>query len=289
MSSCRPSSPRCRPASPAHVAAAAGAWFEHDARVRLSVSDDHAPRVDLASHGGVATITLVNPARRNALSRSMLAELRAACDEVDGEDSVAVTVLRGAEGTFCSGAERGELDAAAQLLDDAEYAVGDAMYGAFQRFAALRTPTIAAVRGAAVGAGVNLMLAADLRVVAVDARIRSGFLAVGLTPGGGFFSLVGRTGGRETAAGFGLFGAELSGRRAAELGMAWEAVDDEAVEGRAAELAAGLAHDPNVARRAVQLLRGELGPPVMTLAVAAEYERATQLWAQHRRLRGASP
>ena len=98
-------------------------------------------------------------------------------------------------------------------------------------------PTIAAVLGAAVGAGINLMLATDLRIVAEDARLISGFLRIGLHPGGGHFGLLAGRAGAEAAAAAGIFGEEISGVRAVQLGLAWEALPAEQVEQRAAELA----------------------------------------------------
>ena len=117
---------------------------------------------------------------------------------------------------------------------------------------------MAAIRGGAVGAGVNLAFATDLRVVARDAKIVSGFLQIGLHPGGGHGVLLGRTGQREAAAAMALFGQGIDGARAAELGLAWAAVDDDEVEAAARELAgargrrprAGAARGPLAARRA---------------------------------------
>jgi enoyl-CoA hydratase len=142
---------------------------------------------------------------------------------------------------------------------------------------------VAAVRGAAVGAGINLMLAADLRVVATDARILAGFLRIGLHPGGGFFTIAGRTAGREATAALGLFSEEIDGTRAAEIGLAWRAVDDEQVEQVAHDLAAAPAKDPLLAREAVRSFRTELGPPAIGWEAAVEFERATQMWSQRRR------
>ena len=76
----------------------------------------------------------------------------------------------------------------------------------------------------------NLALAADLRVVAETARLLPGFLRIGLHPGGGYFVLSGRAAGGEATAAMGLFGEEVTGRRAAELGFAWEALPDDQVE-----------------------------------------------------------
>ena len=67
------------------------------------------------------------------------------------------------------------------------------------RVGELAPPTIAAIRGGAVGAGLNLALATDLRVVAEDAALLSGFIPIGLHPGGGHTALLGRLGSREAA------------------------------------------------------------------------------------------
>jgi enoyl-CoA hydratase len=111
----------------------------------------------------------------------------------------------------------------------------------------------------------------------------AGFLRIGLHPGGGFFVLSGRTAGREATAALGLFGDELSGRRAADLGIAWEALPDADVEARAKELAARAGADPDLARRAARSFRSELGPPAATWGLALDAERAAQMWSLRRR------
>ena len=95
--------------------------------------------------------------------------------------------------------------------------------------------------------------------------------------------LSGRTAGRETTAALGLFGDEITGRRAAELGIAWEAVADGEVEGRALELAARAGTDPELARRAARSFRNELGPPSVPWPIALDAERAAQMWSLRRR------
>ena len=232
----------------------------------------------------VATITIDSPKTRNALNPKTSRQLVEACDRIDEDLGIGAAVVRGANSTFCSGAERGVLDSAGEHPASADnFAALGAVYEAFVRVGNLAVPTVAAVRGAAVGAGVNLLLATDLRVVASNARIIAGFATIGLHPGGGHFTLLDRLAGREVAAAVGVFGAEISGQRAYELGIAWDAVDDEAVEERAAELARTAAKDPLLARRTVLTMRQELGPPGVSWAAGVEMERGPQMWSLRRR------
>jgi enoyl-CoA hydratase len=157
-----------------------------------------------------------------------------------------------------------------------------AIYGSFFRLGQMKVPTIAAVRGSAVGAGMNMLLATDLRIIARDARLICGFLKRGLHPGGGHFVILSRLIGREAAAAMAIFGEEINGDKARELGLAWDSVDDEAVDGRALELAARVAADPALARVAVQNFRKETGPPHVTWEVATQFERPAQMWSMRR-------
>jgi enoyl-CoA hydratase len=171
----------------------------------------------------------------------------------------------------------------ADQAEDKTYKELGAVYTAFRRVGELKVPTIAAVRGSAVGAGINLALATDLRIVAEDARLMAGFLRIGLHPGGGYFTLSTRTAGREATAAMGLFDEQIDGVRAALIGLAWKAVPDEQVEEVALELAARAAKDPELAREAVRSFRTEAGPPGIGWEAALHFERGTQMWSQRRR------
>jgi len=243
-----------------------------------------AAEISVERDEGVATITLDAPDRRNALTRSMARELTAACEEVDADPAVGAVVVRGAGGFFCAGGDRATLAAAGAdpAGPEAWPGLGD-VYRSFQRVGELEPPTVAAVRGGAVGAGVNLAFATDVRVVGRDAKIVSGFLPIGLHPGGGHGVLLGRTGQREATAAMALFGERIDGERAAELGLAWAAVEDGEVESVAGALAAVPGTDPELARRTARSLRAELGPPALPWAAALEMERAPQMWSLRRR------
>jgi enoyl-CoA hydratase len=238
--------------------------------IRLSVAD------------GVATITLVAPARRNALTESLARELIEACDTVDANPAIGAAVISG-EGGFCAGAARELLAAAtADPMGEPIRASLQAIYESFVRVGELGVPSIAAVTGAAVGAGVNLALATDLRIVAMDARIFPGFLRLRVHPGGGHFTLLGRLTSREAVAALGMFGEEIDGHRAHELGIAWEAVAEQDVLPRAQMLAARVARDPELARAMASSLRLELGPPPVSWRAALQAESAAQAWSLRR-------
>jgi len=231
----------------------------------------------------VALLTISSPEVRNGLTAEMGRQLAGHCETIDGDLSIGAAVIRGDAGTFCSGADTRNWKINADPASEEAYASTTAVYEAFIRVGQLKVPTVAAVRGAAAGAGMNLFLATDLRVVATNARLIAGFLRIGVHPGGGFFTLVGRTAGREAAAALGLFGEEVSGEEAVALGLAWQAVQDDKVEGRAMELARKSASDPELVRHAVASYRTELGPPPISWPAAVEMERGIQMWSLRRR------
>lgn len=230
--------------------------------------------------GGVAIVTLAAPDRRNALTVEMARELAARCDELDADASVGAVVIAAEGKTFCAGGDRATLAAAgADPASEEAWAGLTTIYRAFTRVGGLEAPTIAAVAGHAVGAGMNLALATDLRVVAEDAMLTSGFIPIGLHPGGGHTALLGRTGAREAAAALALFGERIDGRRAVELGLAWKAVPAGDVLGAALALARVPAADPELARRTARSLRSFSGLP---WAAALDAERAAQMWSMRR-------
>src|SRR5688500_17017936 len=233
---------------------------------------------------GVALLTLNAPERRNALTVEMAEALTAACEEIDADESLGAVVVRGEGGFFCAGGDRATLaEAGRDPAEDERYRGVSAIYRSFARVGELAPPTIAAIRGGAVGAGLNLALATDLRVVAEDAVLTSGFIPIGLHPGGGHTALLARTGAREAAAALALFGERIDGRRAAELGLARRAVAAKEVLPAALELARVPAADPELARRTARSLRLTEGPPALPWPAALEAERAAQMWTMRRK------
>lgn len=232
---------------------------------------------------GVAVITLNAPARRNALTPSMADEMVRAFDEADADGSVGAVIIKGAGGSFCAGAELGTAEKMfADPLDPSVYDGTTRVYESFYRAGRLHAPVIAAVRGAAVGAGMNLMLAADLRVVADNARLLSGFFRIGTHPGGGHMMLMAENATLDATCAMALFGEEIDGKRAQQLGLAWASLPDDQVEDKAIAMARYAARDPELARTIVRTLRMTAGQKAAQWGVALQAERSAQVWAMRR-------
>ncbi|MDI1464493.1 enoyl-CoA hydratase/isomerase family protein [Catellatospora sp. KI3] len=122
------------------------------------------PRLDLDLTGQVATVTIVNPARRNAMTNDMWAALPRLLDELRADAGVRVLVLTRAGGTFCAGADITEVD---RLVAEGEQSLA---VRAEQAVAAFPKPTLAAIEGDCVGGGCQLAAACDLRFAAEGAR-----------------------------------------------------------------------------------------------------------------------
>lgn len=233
---------------------------------------------------GVTRLTLVNAGKANALSPPMAGELLSAYESIARDAECGCVIVRGAGRHFCSGGDRSFLsDLSTNPLEADHYARNDRVYASFRQLGQLPVPTIAAVRGAAVGAGINLMLAADLVVVAENARIISGFVELGIHPGGGHYHLVARRAGTQVAAAVSLFGEQLSGTDCKRVGLAWDAVPDNEVDDRAIGLAERVARDPALARACVRSLRLEAPTAGQGWDVALEGERGVQAWSMMRK------
>src|SRR3954464_2891360 len=133
--------------------------------------------VNLTTADRVATITLTNPAERNTLTAPMVAEILAAMDSIEADDGIGAIVVTGAPPAFCAAGTLGNLATAS----------GESLgtiYAGFLRIANSPLPTLAAVNGAAVGAGMNLALGCDVRLAARRAQVATRVFAARLCPGG---------------------------------------------------------------------------------------------------------
>jgi len=185
--------------------------------------------------GPVTVLTLDDPERRNALSGTMVAEIVAAVRAAQDDAGVSALVVTGAPPAFCSGADTSNLRSLGG--GGGESGSVASLYDGFLAVRGASLPTVAAVNGPAVGAGFNLALCCDVRVAGTSARFDSRFARIGLHPGGGHTWMLERAVGPQTAAAMALFGVPVDGRRAAELGLAWSCVADDAVLDTAVALA----------------------------------------------------
>ncbi len=197
---------------------------------------------------GVCTLTMNRVERRNALSPGLLSALVDAVARASADEAVGAIVLRGAGGYFCVG---GDVKAMAEgAARDVGYeARGDALRARMEVSRLLHQsgkPSIAAITGAAAGAGLSIAMACDFRVAGRSAKLTTAFAKVGLSGdfGGTWFltQLVGAAKARELY----MLSPILEAARAQEIGLVTEVVDDDAVHGRADELARQLAGGPRI-------------------------------------------
>jgi 2-(1,2-epoxy-1,2-dihydrophenyl)acetyl-CoA isomerase len=192
---------------------------------------------------GVRTITLDRPDKLNAVNGALAASLIAALNQAALDDAVRVVVLTGAGRAFCAGLDLSappELPSAtrAERLDPFAW-VGDWVRGVV----ACEKPVVAAVNGAAAGAGFGLALACDIRIVAQSAKMTAGYVRRGLSPDAGVSYFLPRHVGLARAADILLTGRDVDAPEAERIGLATRVVPDAdfaaAVADYAARLAAG--------------------------------------------------
>lgn len=203
----------------------------------------------------VATLTLNDPDKRNALDAEMSSEVAATIREIDASDDVGAVVVTGAGKGFCAGGSLGALLEGAQSGGENMAAIRHeytALYEAFLELRSARVPTVAAVNGAAVGAGLNLALAADVTIAGESAKFMSGFLRLGLHPGGGNTSMLTERIGPQAAAAMTLFGETIDGREAERIGLAYRCVADADLLGTAQAMATVAADYPADATKRVK-------------------------------------
>lgn len=220
---------------------------------------------------GVATLTLNNPDERNTLTQPMVDEITAAMDRIEGDPSIGALVVTGAAPAFCAGANLGNLATA----------TGESLgviYEGFLRIARSPLPTIAAVNGAAVGAGMNLALGCDVRIAARRAKFDTRFLQIGIHPGGGHTWMLRRIVGPQTTFATVVFGEILSGEEAERVGLVWKCVDDDQLLVEAQALAARAASVPRPLLESVKKTIQDM-PLVDNHPDAVKRELEPQLWS----------
>lgn len=239
--------------------------------------------------GKVAVITVHDPERRNALTVPLSAELADAVAAAEADQGVHAVVVTGSPPAFCAGAD---LNALAEGTESDLRSI----YAGFLAVANCSLPTVAAVGGAAVGAGLNLALAADVRVAGPAARFDTRFLKLGIHPGGGMTWMLQRVVGPQQAAAMTLLSEVLDAPQAQAAGLVHRLVDADhaGVVDAAVQLADGASDAPRelvvATKRTLRTtaalgqhadaIEAELGPQLESTATPAFAERLATMRAR---------
>jgi enoyl-CoA hydratase len=219
------------------------------------------PLVLSAREGEVVTLTLHNPARRNAMTQAMGEAFHTEVERLRGDERLRAVVLTGAPegGAFCAGGDLGMIgghaERGAAAPGDARAAARATMKRFYELFLSLRDlpcPTVAAINGHAIGAGLCITLACDLRIAARDAKLAFNFARLGIHPGMGATWTLPRLLGPARAAELLYTGRTLSGEEAAAVGLVGRAVARDEVLPAARALAAEIAASAPIPVRGIK-------------------------------------
>jgi 2-(1,2-epoxy-1,2-dihydrophenyl)acetyl-CoA isomerase len=199
----------------------------------------------VALDSGVLQVTLNRPEKLNALNPEMHKLLRQALERAAEEREVRVVLLGGAGRGFCAGQDLSERDVSPGAAPiDLSVSLGSHYNPLVRRLRQLPKPVVCAVNGVAAGAGANLALACDIVIACRSAFFIESFSRIGLVPDAGGTWFLPRLVGQARAMGLALLGEKLSAEQAAEWGLIWKVVEDEALLSQGMELAKQLAEGP---------------------------------------------
>jgi 2-(1,2-epoxy-1,2-dihydrophenyl)acetyl-CoA isomerase len=194
--------------------------------------------IHFKADGPIARITLNRPDRLNSFTKQMHGELREALANLD---DARVVVLTGAGRGFCAGQDLNDRSVAPGEAVDLGDTVTHCWNPLIRTLTSLPQPVVARLNGVAAGAGANIALACDIVIAAKSAKFIQSFSAIGLIPDSGGTWILPRLVGQARALGLALTGEPLSAEQAAEWGLIWKAVEDEALDAEVDALANKLA------------------------------------------------
>jgi enoyl-CoA hydratase len=225
----------------------------------------------------VAVVTVSDPDRRNALTVDLSDRLANAVTGCEQDGEVGAIVIAGAPPAFCAGGDLGALAEAGRTEDSAQLR---RIYDGFLAVARCPLPTVAAVNGAAVGAGLNLALACDVRLVGPNARFDARFLKLGLHPGGGMTWMLQHAVGPQVAKAMALFSEVLGAEEAVRTGLAYRLVTTTPADGTDETDDADRAHEA-VVDAAVELAAAAAAAPRDLVAATKHSMADTAAMSEH--------
>ena len=196
----------------------------------------------------LALITLNNPKKRNMLTAEVCNAISEYVSVAENDASVKALIVTGAGGAFCAGGQLSDIHPDQSMLEQ--------IYSGFLSIANCSLPTIAAVNGPAVGAGFNMAIGCDVRIVTKKALFEPRFFGLGLHPGGGSTWMTRSLANWDTAAGLLLFSHSLTGEEAVLKGIAWKCVEEAVLLEEAFDFASNIKDIPKeILVRTKQTLR----------------------------------
>jgi enoyl-CoA hydratase/carnithine racemase len=204
------------------------------------------PGLRYAVNRGVATVLLDRPARKNAFTLELIDAWAECLRQAADDDEVRVVVVTGAGDSFCSGVDLSVLKQLEQTPLAHKRMLTDRVHRVSLALDELGKPVIAAMRGVAVGAGLDMALLCDMRIAGESARLSEGYIKVGLVPGDGGAWLLPRLVGPAKAMELLMTGDFIDAAEALRLGLVNQVVPDSQVVNAAYDLANRIAAQPPV-------------------------------------------
>ncbi|HTR87281.1 MAG TPA: enoyl-CoA hydratase-related protein [Reyranella sp.] len=201
----------------------------------------------VAKDNGLATLTLNAPEKLNAVSRKMIAELKATWESLAADDSVRAVLLTGAGRGFCAGADLADPDREASATADSGSALEKFFNPTIRVMRTMPKPIVAAVNGVAAGVGMSFALASDVAIAAKSASFLQAFARIGLLPDGGSTWFLPRLVGEQRARALAMLAPQIKAEQAKEWGLIWDVVEDAELMPKATEIARRLAEGPTLA------------------------------------------
>jgi len=235
--------------------------------------------LEILRDGGIATIWMNRPDVHNAFNEALIAELTAACRQLDADDTVRVVVLAGRGKSFSAGADLNWMRRAADASVEANLADARKLAGMLRALAELTKPTIARVQGAALGGGMGLASACDICVASTAASFATSEVKFGIIPSA-ISPYVLRAIGARQAGRYFQTAERISAVEAKALGLAHEVVDPDALDAKVAEIVAALlVGGPKSQAAAKDLIRAVADQPVSDAVVEDTARRIAELRA----------
>lgn len=242
--------------------------------------------------GAVVTLTLQDPEQHNALStQAQFDEFTTVCNRINRDPSVSVVILTGAGRSFCAGGNVKDMKAREGLFAGDPYRLRDSYRHGIQQIPLavyhLEVPTIAAVNGAAVGAGCDLALMCDMRIASSKARFAESFVRLGIVPGdGGAWLLPRALNNLSRAYELSFTGEMIDAAKALEYGLVSAVVEPAGLLEAANDLATRIAANPvHALRMTKKLLReGQHTRLEPLLELSATFQALSHHTAAHQAL-----